>query len=503
MKHLDLKFPAGRSALGTASGWPLSTGVRALLGRAAPTGFPILLCGASGDWFEQLAATIHAASDRDHLQVVDAREGDRIRFPSAAIAARTTLAIDGIEHLDVHAQERLLDDLGLLNPRLVCGSELASSELRNVLLPELHGLVSTIDLETPAVAEHAEQLVNAAQLRLGEIAHELHVIAPELGPNALEALAGHDWPGGPTELDGVLVRTLLAREGSDPIAAHELVWASGVPRDRDDPPPPATHVPDEPPVEEARRAEPAPLEEAAAPEPPSAQALPQVAAAPPEAPASPRANGHTGPGRTNVEALAVELAHHLKNPLVTLKTFVANVAKLGEDPERLARFRNLADESIGRMDATLDELLEYARLREGETPREVEVMGCLRAALRGVWQNLEAKGVALEGPVEAELASAMGPNHLTFALRTLANYLEEAVEPRGTLTISTPADQRLELRFPEAASQRHLREAIQNGDESFPLSLLLVRGALTRAGASLSAERSEDGLRLILGFPGA
>lgn len=477
MKHPDLKFPSGRSPLGTASSWPLSSGVRAVLGRAASTSFPILLSGATGDWFEQLAAAVHAASNRDHLQLVDARDGSPIRFPSVAIAARTTLAIDGIEHLDVAAQERLLDDLALVEPRLICGSSLSSAELQTELLPELHRLIAIVDLETPAIPSARSEIGAMAEARLAEVAHELHIPPPQLAADARAALEDHDWPGGNAELDGVLVRTLLAREGSEPLAAAELIWPAS-----------ATAV-----VEPAggiagHEANPASDDGLAAPQTPDTTAAPQ-------------ANGQTRPARTSVEALAVELAHHLKNPLVTLKTFVANVAQLGEDPERLARFRTLADESIGRMDATLDELLEYARLRD-EPARSVEVMGCLRAALRDVWQNLEAKGVALEGSAEAELASALGPAHLTFALRTLAHYLEDAVEPQGTLRIDTPAADRLELRFPEAASQRHLREALRNGDESFPLSLLLVRGALTRVGASLSAERSEEEIRLILGFPG-
>ena len=211
-------------------------------------------------------------------------------------------------------------------------------------------------------------------------------------------------------------------------------------------------------------------------------------------------NGKLGRGQSTVESIAVELAHHLKNPLVTLKTFVTNAGRLGEDPEKLARFSTLAEESIGRMDATLDELMDFARL-QAEEPRSIDVLGCFRAALRDVWAGLDAKKVQLEGPTDEGFRSALPPTHLTFAFRTLARYLEEAVEPRGTLTIEQASESSLEVRFPEAQSQRHLREALLNSDESFPLSLLLVRGALVQGGATFAVERTESELRLLLGFP--
>jgi hypothetical protein len=393
------------------------------------------------------------------------------------------LALDGIETLDLRAQENLLDDLGVRAPRLISGSALDIAELGTVLLPELLGLLATVDLEVPNLDTAPEQVVPLAIERLATLAADMGIAPPDLSESAKAALAAHSWHGGDTELDGVLARTLLVLDPGVSVDEADLVWGSA-------------------PGGAARReASPETKTPPSSPEPRGAEP-PETEASPsrPEPPDDTRTNGSLGPPRTNVEALAVELAHHLKNPLVTLKTFVANAARLGEDPARLARFSALADESIGRMDATLDELLEFARLREEEA-RSVEVLGCLRAALRDIWAGLDAKNVAMEGPTDGTLPSLLGPAHLTFALRTLARYLEDAVEPQGTLTIAQPGESRLELRFPEAASQRHLRETLPSGDESFPLSLLLVRGALTHIGGSLAVERTESEIRLLLGFP--
>lgn len=481
----DLEFPAGRSARGRAEGWPLPVAARRILGRAAPSNLPILLARASEDWFLRLANAIHAGSGRDHLICFDLRNDTKIRLPARRHAQRSTIALDGLEMLDLRSQENLLDDLEILSPRLISGTVLRVAELRPHILPELLGLLATIDLELPSLATAPEMAGSLAEERLQTLATDLGVTAPELSAEARAALAAYAWPGEDAELDGVLSRTLLACEPGAPITADTLVWPTDL-------------------ADEARESPNRPQASDRTAEPGAPTQTGPDAPTPPEPPPTQdndlQANGKGGAPQTDVESLAIELAHKLKNPLVTLKTFVGNAASLGEDPEKMDRFRALAEESIGRMDATLDELLDFARLGDEES-RSVDVLGCLRASLRDVWQNLEAKQVALEGPEGQALRADLGPGHLTFAFRTLAHYLEDAVEARGTLSIALSASNQLELRFPEAESHRHLREAARNSAESFPLSLLLVRGALTHVGGTFAVERTNEELRLILGFP--
>jgi len=316
------------------------------------------------------------------------------------------------------------------------------------------------------------------------LATDFGMPAPTLAMSAEQALRQHTWPGEDLELDGVLARTLLALPTGVAIEASHLIWSAG------DPAPEA--VP-QPPLDDLHESATRPVAQDPGPK------------APDDDPArdpisSPAPTADSSQDQSTVESIAIELAHHLKNPLVTLKTFVSNAGRLGEDPEKLERFSTLANDSIGRMDATLDELLDYARLPE-ENTRSVDILGCLRAALRDVWDGLDAKKVSLQGPEPQELRAQFRPIHLTFAFRTLARYLEEAVEPRGILRLEAPSDRTIDISFPEAESQRHLREALLNGAGSFPLSLLLVRGALIQGGGTFSVERNGSDLKLILGFP--
>src|SRR4029077_11561437 len=94
--------------------------------------------------------------------------------------------------------------------------------------------------------------------------------------DALDRLAAHTWPGDVAELEAVLARALLVADGSVIEAAH-LVVAAGV--------------------------------------------LPAAPAAP------------VGSGGPALADLLPELAHELRNPLVTVKTFASHLPALLEDAE--------------------------------------------------------------------------------------------------------------------------------------------------------------------------
>ncbi|MEO2168196.1 MAG: hypothetical protein ABGY42_08780, partial [bacterium] len=301
----DLLFPAGRNARSRADGWPLAASTRRILGRAACTDLPILLARAREDWFARVATAIHQASRRDHLVLLDLRDSTRIRLPGENLSRRSTLALDGIEMLDLRAQENLLDDLGLCAPRLITGSALEVTELGTVLLPELLALLATVDLEVPNLDAAPEQIVPLALERLATLAADLGMARPELSESAQAALVAHTWRDGDTELDGVLARTLLVLAPGAAIDETDLVWANTAPAATPHEAPSAPAPPEAAPPE-ATPAEPTPV-----PDPAPARR-------------DPHSNGSLGPSRSNVETLAIELAHNLKNPLVTLKTFVAN-----------------------------------------------------------------------------------------------------------------------------------------------------------------------------------
>lgn len=442
------------------------------IGRVASSTLPVLCLDSFGPAFERMAAAIHAESRRDRLVHVDlraSRDGLLAALIRAATSPRCTLAIDGIERLDDDAQAallRLLDDDGE-GPRLLSASLESVEALRAALRPELFALATTITVSTPALARAGSAIAGIAQARLAALAADLACAEPTLSTEAVRALAAHDWPGDAAELDGVLARTLVEIEGPV-VEERDLRWGPLAPGLRTGDP-----------LEGTRARDPGP-----------------------GSPAPSRAadDAHDASSGVGSEAIALELAHRIKNPLVTVRTFVQSVAQLASDPADLARFRDLTEEAIERMDEALEDILAFSRLGPAE-PDALEIIRLLREALADARASHPGEGGEIELRADARLVAVVDEPRLRAALAAVARHVFETLEPRGVVSVEVLPDGFV-LRHPEGGAASHLR-GVTGLDEELPLSLLLARGALVHAGASL-ASRDEGGLRRIeVRFPGA
>ncbi|MBM4265775.1 MAG: hypothetical protein FJ144_04040 [Deltaproteobacteria bacterium] len=459
-----LLLPAGRSAIGEPDGWSLPLETTRVLARVARTPLPLLCLGCSGAAFARLAAGVHQASERQHLARVDLRRrgaGLALGLPRGLAASELTLALDGIEHLDDHGQSALEAYLDEASPRLLCASEATLSDLRRTWRGDLLALLSTVTVHAPSLARRPGEVADLAAARLSVLAKALGEGTPDLSAGAAASLAAHGWPGDVAELDAVLLRTIL-RVGSGTIQAADLVWE-----------PEGVHV--QAPAEVVEEPSPAPSH------------------AP--SPVAPSASDEDGTGA--LEALAVELAHQLKNPLVTVKTFVQGSTRMSA-PD-LEQFQEIALESVHRIDGHLDRLLDFSRLG-GDPLEPVDVMAALAAAVRENATDFAAKTVRVEDLPVPGIRVQADPRSLEFAMDCLVRHVAECIEPGSVLAVRRPRLWSLALVFRESGTATHLRGVTGDPSSSFPLALLLVRGALKRMGGALRASHEDNEVAIELSF---
>lgn len=526
MLHLtDLMLPPDPTL--SAADWCLPQQTLDLLARVAPTSLPVLCTTCFGAAFRRIAGAVHLASGREDLLFVDLRRSGGTLpagLPDGDRAARTTLALDGIEYLDGAGQDVLATLLARSPVRLLCATDVALDLLAPRWRADLLAHVSTVTVATPALARRGDAIAEVARQRLNALSRELGRDAPELAADAETALVGHAWPGDLAELDAVLARTLLATGAPviDGVAIRFRPDGSSAPQPGADggairiasgrASAPAPAIP-----EVVLPAAPPPFPPDAAPPPselPSDEALIATLPAPglfrkrrdDDPPAAARVRPElpvAGPAATpTLEALAVELAHQLKNPLVTIKTFVGSIESLRDDPQELGQFRALTDEAVTRMDEILDGLLAFARLH-APVLDTFDVVALLREALRSAWRVLSSKQVELDAPDGAVLRVRADREHVRFALATLARHVAETIEPRARLAIAVEEPATLRLDYRESGAITHLRGASHDGESGLPLALLLVRGALARVegDVEIALESNVVSIRLRLAPP--
>lgn len=211
---------------------------------------------------------------------------------------------------------------------------------------------------------------------------------------------------------------------------------------------------------------------------------------PPLGAAVPAGDGLAG---LDLEVVLGELAHELRNPMVTIKTFAQHLDSVLADPEVRARFAGLTTEAIGRMDELLETLLDFARFR-APILRVVDVQQLLDRALAEYGAELERRHVDVERngvgtvPIDADEAQVL------FAFRSLCRGLVPDLTAHTVLKVRG-AERGVELRVrTEASIAARLAAWVvpaAGEGETPPLMWALAAALLARNGATLAVDKGD------------
>jgi hypothetical protein len=298
--------------------------------------------------------------------------------------------------------------------------------------------LQAVMLHLPALADRPADLEAVASAVLATLASRAGRSQPGLTADARTALLGHRWPDGRLELEAVLARAFLLAGGDGTIDAEHIEL-------------PSVTLPD-------------------------ATGVPAVTAP-----------GAPGP---RLEYLLAELAHELRNPLVTVKTFAQQLPALLEDEALRTRFAELTDEAVDRMDALLENVLAFARLKDPQ-PEALDVGAVLDGVLGELTPALDERDVRVRR-VGAGALCAADREHVRYALSNLLLGIAHETPPRAEVVVDASVNGMVSLRFGTGAAVTRLRDLTAStpgaalADPTFlPLAFTLARAVLERTGGRL------------------
>jgi signal transduction histidine kinase len=328
------------------------------------------------------------------------------------------------------------------------------------LLPALKHRLSVLTIPLPSLATRRSEISGIALALADSICAELGLAEPAIDEAALRRLAERDWPGNLDELAAVLTHALIAADG-DRISDFGL---------------PAI----------ARRG--------MAPRPGTATRSAGVG--------SGRPTGVNPREARELELIIAELAHELKNPMVTIKTFADNLEQLLNDQGLREKFVGLTREAIDRMDAFLEDLLRFSRYTE---PR-LQTLSLTQALTRAldthevrVRERVKTNGLTGKCMVRAD------EEQVTFALKSLVRGLcrEIPLDASILVDVSPGGD----LVFHSSAGggmQQKLHGTLDhesNGNTPWSLDLMMAEALIRRNGGSSRIVREQDELQVHVSFP--
>lgn len=426
---------------------------------AVRTAVPVWLVGEPGAGTYWVARALHRGGDPRgfvsvRVRLDDAAELDRrLREQDQGEAGALCLYVERLETQPTPVQEAVLRaiDEGVrlrgrpIPVRVVAQSDRPEASRDPAILESLRHRLSVLVIPLPGLGERRGELAEIAAFFLSRAARRSGRAAPSLEPGALERLAREATTI--EELEAILWRATL-RDTGGRIGPADLDAEPVEPREAPLPPP----------------------------SPPSGASL-------------------------RLEALAMDLAHELKNPMVTIRTFAQHLDQLAADSELRTRLAALTCEAIERMDGVLEELVQFARFKD-PAPRSFALGESVRQAIAALAPELQGRiqwnGLAPDPKLRAD------PEQIAFALRMLLRGLARELPADTPIVVSSTAVGRMVVRA-EAPGSRGKVEGLLGSEETAPeassLPLAFAESLVSRNGGSCRVLRAADSIEATVVLP--
>ncbi len=463
----------------------------------AETPFPILITAEPGCGQEAVARAVHALANLSGAWLsIHAAEAAQLPARAAALPAGQgdtppTVYLRDVDAMDLAVQSELLDFLLAEETRgrelrLIANTraDLLEKVYRGEFLDALYYRLATLVVRIPPLRDRPADIPLIAERLTEECSARLGVKKPRFSAAALERLKNYLWFGNLDEMESVIART-LALQAKELIDAPDLVLGERPPQVSESPRPIAAAA--------------APAE---APKPQPTAAAPVKAA--PSAGEKTREvsvlnNGHL----QELKILIGELAHELKNPMVTVKTFSQLLGDRFDDPAFRVRFQQTVNGDIQRMDDLLESLIAFSHFGRPEKEK-VLVYEQLRRVEEELLPELIKRETVLQwGERSEKAATFVDKAQFLFAFKNILAAVVGQVKAKSEIQVDIDERGGVSIRYTrEAPGVGALAEYVgagapAQGEEALPLRMLLANILLERNGGGVTVKHSEGQKSLV------
>lgn len=247
--------------------------------------------------------------------------------------------------------------------------------------------------------------------------------------DALTVLGEYPWPFNLRELEAVVIQTLAASR-ADPIRVDDLQY-DGIAFAPIDASEFGTMIETDPGDRGTRLAN-APHATLAAPRGREAGSDPE----PNPAPASDPRDAIAG-ANASIQPLVAAIAHEMRNPLSTIRTFAELLPSQYDDPEFRSRFAELVGQDAHRIGAVIQRLTELAALEQPEITA-VDISALLEELLSERTETIRRRELLVLKELDEQHGSAIGDaGQLRFALESLIDQSLDLAPAGGDVFIAS------------------------------------------------------------------
>ena len=471
----------------------LTRAAASLVHRFAATGLPILISGEIGCGQERVARGIHFLGARFgswvslHAAEINNTYLDQkslqLSWCRSSEAPPVTLIIENLDWLSLSGQAELLsfleeEEAKFGKYRLVTTArvDILEKVYRDELLESLYYKLATLKLSLRPLRERREDVPAIANWFCRLYASHLGLEEVSLSAGANECLSNYLWFGNLNEMETVIARTLALQRKSW-IEAADLIFDFSI---------------------AGESLEISTFKELVYSEDQESQREKSEGLAEARNGLHPETSTEKSQSqREDLSILIHELAHELKNPMVTIKTFAQLLTDRYQDENFRARFQDVVGCDIERMDDLLELMIEFADFMQ---PRwsKVPLQEKLRSALNEVTNEcvrrqaqIRWKGNGYSREIKADEAQIkyVLKNVLLAVLSQakMGSEIEIDVEKQGCVTIEYLRE------VARVASITHYfdKSTSSPSESVLPLRLLLAKQLVQRNGGNMTLDYSD------------
>jgi signal transduction histidine kinase len=334
---------------------------------------------------------------------------------------RCTIWLEGIDALPTATQRQLARWIEFGPPPRVARARVArwlgtsgdepAVGSASALDPALRDALGGIPMRIPTLRERSERIAvfvtdtalawcSARQQRPRRFAED-----------ALTALAEYPWPLNLRELEAVVIQTLAASR-ADPIRADDLQYdgIAFVPIDASEV---GTLIDTDSGGRDDRLAD-APRTPLAAPRAREADSAPERQPA-----SASNSRDAIADASASIQPLVAAIAHEMRNPLSTIRTFTELLPSRYDDPEFRSRFAELVGQDTQRIEAVIQRLTQLAAL-EQPLSAAVDISALLEELLSERTETVRDRQLLVLKELDEQHTAAIGDaGQLRFALESL------------------------------------------------------------------------------------
>jgi DNA-binding NtrC family response regulator len=463
----------------------------ALVQRFARTHLPVLISGEIGCGQERVARGICALAGTDvacsFVNAADINDeflaSKMVQLSWRAEKSGRIFVVEEIEKLSASAQSKLLNFIEEVETKSVECRFLATSKIdlleqvyQGEFLEGLYYRIATLNLKLRPLRDRRNDIPMIAAWFAQYFAPLLELSQVTFSPEARDRLANYLWFGNLSEMETVIARTLAVRRKTT-IEAHDLVFDS---------------------FGTSESQEFADVEEFSSPEE-KRNNLRVISSwtAGRQDPASQGGQTACSERASELKVLIHELAHEMKNPMVTIKTFAQLLDDRYGDEDFRARFRDVVSCDIERMDDLLEMMIEFADFSQPRVDR-ASLDERLRWAVDEVGKECGKRQAAIRLQ-SSRIATAIlaDENQLDYILKNvlsavvsqarLGSEIGVEIQRAGTVVISYFRE------GPRMASITQYLGSLSEaaGESILPLRILLAKQLVERNGGEMAVDSTD------------